>query len=189
MHHGPPLDPKQMTIEPPPQPRPRNLPGATLGVSQSQKQFKPMTGTTAGLVTEGEETTGTDEPLKYSESMQTLRVLKSREEANIDRPPSSMFKKGTADFIKRKIVDKESQSADYNTNDHQKSLEDRFKTDVLGDSSDRTFLPIESFDPLLDIEVPREAIEKYKDPATGETIGLTKWNFPNGDAELRRCLV
>ena len=68
-------------------------------------------------------------------------------------------------------------------------MEARFKTNVLGDADDRTFLPIESFDPLLDIEVPREVIENFKDQATGETIGLTKWNFPNGDAELRQCIV
>ena len=100
-----------------------------------------------------------------------------------------MFKKGTADFINRKLRDKEKPMSDYTTLDHAKSLEDRFKTDVLGNSDDRTFLPIESFDPLLDIEIPREAIKKYKDFATGQTIGLTKWNFPNGDAELRRCIV
>ena len=99
-----------------------------------------------------------------------------------------MFKKGTSDFINRQIRDK-NKASEYTTNDHIKNLEEKFKTDVLGDSSDRTFLPIESFDPLLDIEIPKQAIKKYKDFATGQTIGLTKWNFPNGDAELRRCVV
>ena len=32
-------------------------------------------------------------------------------------------------------------------------------------------------------------IRRYEDPATGKTIGLSKWNFPNGDAELRECFV
>ena len=66
-----------------------------------------------------------------------------------------MFKKGTSEFINRKIRDKEKVVSDYTSLDHAKSLEDRFKTDVLGNNEDRTFLPIESFDPLLDIEVPR----------------------------------
>jgi len=50
-------------------------------------------------------------------------------------------------------------------------------------------LPIEAFDPLLDIEDPAATIEKYRDEATGQTIGLSKWNFPSGEAELRECLV
>ena len=32
-------------------------------------------------------------------------------------------------------------------------------------------------------------IEQYRDPATGATIGLSKWNFPSGEAELRECIV
>ena len=60
---------------------------------------------------------------------------------------------------------------------------------MQGDSNDRTFLPIEAFDPLLDIEVPKAVIDQYRDEATGETIGLSKWNFPSGEAELRECLV
>ena len=100
---GPPLDPKQMTIEPPPQPKPRNL--SSMGVSQSMKQFKPMTGTT---VTEGEISAGSVfEQLKYSESMHTLKALQKQQEANADRPSSSMFKKGTSDFINRKLRDKD----------------------------------------------------------------------------------
>lgn len=60
---------------------------------------------------------------------------------------------------------------------------------MQGDSKDRTFLPIEAFDPLLDIEVPTDVINQYEDPATGQTIGLSKWNFPSGEAELRECIV
>lgn len=30
---------------------------------------------------------------------------------------------------------------------------------------------------------------EFSDPQTGETIGLTKWNFPSGEAELRECYV
>ena len=48
---------------------------------------------------------------------------------------------------------------------------------------------MEAFDPLLDIEVPEDIIEQYKDEATGVTIGLSKWNFPSGQAELRECFV
>ena len=59
---------------------------------------------------------------------------------------------------------------------------------MQGDSQDRTFLPIEAFDPLLDFEVPQEVIEKYRG-ADGVTIGLSKWNFPSGEAELRECIV
>lgn len=32
-------------------------------------------------------------------------------------------------------------------------------------------------------------ILQYEDAETGETIGLTKWNFPSGKAELRECIV
>lgn len=32
-------------------------------------------------------------------------------------------------------------------------------------------------------------IQKYQDTATGVTIGLSKWNFPSGEAELRECFV
>ena len=74
------------------------------------------------------------------------------------------------------------------TGDFQKSLEKRFSSQVQGDSKDRTFLPIEAFDPLLDIEVPQDVIKQYEDPATGQTIGLSKWNFPSGEAELRECM-
>ena len=42
---------------------------------------------------------------------------------------------------------------------------------------------------MLDFEVPEAVIEQYKDAATGQTIGLSKWNFPNGEAELRECIV
>ena len=38
---------------------------------------------------------------------------------------------------------------------------------MFGGSRDRIFLPIEAFDPMLDIEVPSETMEKYKDHATG----------------------
>ena len=103
MQQGPPLDSKMMTIDPPPQPRPRNQ-AQSLGVSQSMKQFAPMTG---NVMTEGDISTGpSQEPLKYSESMHTLKILKKTQEASANRPSSSMFKKGTADFIKRKIVEK-----------------------------------------------------------------------------------
>ena len=51
------------------------------------------------------------------------------------------------------------------------------------------FLPVEAFDPLLDDEEPLSLIDRYRDPATGITIGYSKWNYPNGEAELRKCIV
>ena len=43
------------------------------------------------------------EEMKYSESMATLRKLREVDEESKNRPASSIFKKGTADFIARKI--------------------------------------------------------------------------------------
>lgn len=51
------------------------------------------------------------------------------------------------------------------------------------------FLPVEAFDPLLDVEEPLTLIERYRDPATGITLAYSKWNYPNGEAELRKCIV
>ena len=48
-------------------------------------------------------TLGFEEPLqehmKYSESMSTLKKLKTNNEETKARPASSIFKKGTAEFI------------------------------------------------------------------------------------------
>ena len=126
--------------------------------------------------------------MKYSESMSTLKKLRDADEESKNRPTSSIFKKGTSDFIKRKILNNIGKKT-YETGEFQKSIEKRFGTEATGDARDRTFLPIEAFDPLLDIEVAEEVIEHYRDPATGETIGLSKWNFPSGEAELRECIV
>lgn len=41
----------------------------------------------------------------------------------------------------------------------------------------KTFLPIDAYDPMLDEEDPHDLIRKYKDPATGLTLGLSKWFF------------
>ena len=128
------------------------------------------------------------EPLKYSESISTLKKFRLDEADNQNRPASSIFRKGTSDFLKRQIMQSIGKQA-YETGQFQRSLEKRFGTKVEGDSRDRTFLPIEAFDPMLDIEKPLELIKFYADPATGKTIGLSKWNFPNGDAELRECFV
>ena len=100
------------------------------------------------------------EHLKYSESMTTLQKLRDVDEDIKNRPSSSVFKKGTSDFLKRKIMSTIGRQA-YETGDFKKSLEKRFGTKVQGDSRDRTFLPIEAFDPLLDIEVPSEVIEHF----------------------------
>lgn len=50
-------------------------------------------------------------------------------------------------------------------------------------------MPVEVFDPLLGIEDPIEVIKQYRDQATGITLGLSKWNYSNGDAEFRTCIV
>ena len=128
--------------------------------------------------------------MKYSESLNTLSKLRDIDEDSKNRPSSSVFKKGTSDFIKRKIeASNQGGKHDYETGQFQKAIEKRFGTEIQGDSRDRTFLPVEAFDPLLDIEVPEDVIEQYRDPATGQTIGLSKWNFPSGKAELRECFV
>jgi hypothetical protein len=53
----------------------------------------------------------------------------------------------------------------------------------------KKFLPIEAFDPCGGVENPDELIGKYRDEATGQTLGLSKWNYANGTAELRKCTV
>jgi len=37
--------------------------------------------------------------------------------------------------------------------------------------------------------MPEDVIRQYEDIESGETIGLSKWNFPSGEAELRECVV
>jgi hypothetical protein len=71
---------------------------------------------------------------------------------------------------------------------------------LLADFSNvrRTFLPIDAYDPLLDEENPHALINSYRDPATGLTLGLSKWFFsgPSFDSEqnalgyeMRKCEV
>ena len=56
-----------------------------------------------------------DEPLqehmKYSESMQTLKKLRNAEEETKNRPASSIFKRGTAEYIQRQIQSKQGSRA------------------------------------------------------------------------------
>ena len=42
--------------------------------------------------------------LKFSESITTLKKLKDDKEESKNRPMSSVFKKGTSDFLKRQIM-------------------------------------------------------------------------------------
>jgi len=44
-----------------------------------------------------------EEHLKYSESMSTLKKLRDAQDDTKTRPASSFFKKGTAEFLQRKI--------------------------------------------------------------------------------------
>lgn len=53
----------------------------------------------------------------------------------------------------------------------------------------KKFLPIDAYDPLMDIEDPIEAIDIYKDHSAGKTLAKSKWFFPNGDSEMRECEV
>ena len=176
MQDGPELDPVQATIE---APKPRR--GSRVGQEQRMTHSK----STMAFRPQEEPVR---ESLKYSESMSTLKRLRDVDEENKNRPTSSVFKKGTSDFIKRKILQNLGQKS-YETGAYQKQLERRFAADTPSEKRNRTFLPIEAFDPLLDIEVPEAVIEQYRDPATGVTIGLSKWNFPGGQAELRECYV
>ena len=44
------------------------------------------------------------EHLKYSESMSTLKKLRDVDEQSKNRPSSSIFKKGTSEFLKRRLM-------------------------------------------------------------------------------------
>ena len=61
--------------------------------SQSHKVFKTM-------VDDDE----IPEHLKYSESMSTLKRLRNADEESKNRPSSSVFKKGTSEFLKRRLM-------------------------------------------------------------------------------------
>jgi hypothetical protein len=64
--------------------------------------------------------------------MSTLKKMRESEEEGKNRPSSSIFKKGTAEFLKRKILSTIGKEA-YETGEFQKSLEKRFGTDTQGD--------------------------------------------------------
>ena len=44
------------------------------------------------------------EVMKYSESISTLKKLQDTDEESKNRPSSSIFKKGTSEFIRRKLM-------------------------------------------------------------------------------------
>ena len=75
------------------------------------------------------------------------------------------------------------------TSSPKRSTQHHIEPEVEEPQSNRMFLPVEAFDPLLDVEEPFETIDRFRNPATGMTIGFSKWNYPNGDAELRKCIV
>ena len=66
-----------------------------------------------------------EEEMKYSESITTLKHLRDADEEGQSRPSSAIFKKGTSDFLKRKILTRAGKQA-YETREFQKSLEKRF---------------------------------------------------------------
>ena len=57
------------------------------------------------------------------------------------------------------------------------------------DVGKKKFLPIDAYDPMMDIEDPEEAIEQYRDQQTEKTLAKSKWFFSNGDSEMRECEV
>lgn len=65
--------------------------------------------------------------MKYSDSMSTLKKMREIDEESKMRPASSVFKKGTADFLKRKMMSQMGKNA-YETGEFQKNLEKRFSS-------------------------------------------------------------
>ena len=61
--------------------------------------------------------------------MHTLKTLRDVDEDQKNRPSSSVFKKGTSDFLKRKIMSTIGRQA-YETGQFKKSLVKRFGTQV-----------------------------------------------------------
>jgi hypothetical protein len=49
-------------------------------------------------------------------------------------------------------------------------------------------LPIEIYDPMIDLEDPHQVLNDYKD-SQGKVMGTSKWFFPNGEFEMRECEV
>ena len=74
--------------------------------SRSSVQFRPYDDSIA-------------EHMKYSESMSTLKQMRDADEESKNRPTSSIFKKGTSDFIKRKILSNVGKKT-FETGDFQK---------------------------------------------------------------------
>ena len=104
-----------------------------------------------------------------------------------DRPISGN-KVGTAGYFK-KMLDKSiaAQSSTHINSSNVTTVEVVQELDQQGKI--RKFLPVETFDPLMGIEDPYEVIETYRDQKTRQTIGLTKWNYPNGEVKLREVIV
>ncbi len=50
----------------------------------------------------------------------------------------------------------------------------------------KTFLPIDAYDPMLDEEDPHSLIKAYRDPATGLTLGLSKWFFSGAGYDMEQ---
>ena len=120
------LDPKMMTIEAPKTKEQLEMERQQHGLqpSQSVKVMPTQIAADAPM----------QEHLKYSESMSTLRKLRDAEEETKHRPASSIFKKGTAEFIQRKIMSKQgNRNQQYDTGDFQKSQLKRFNSGAHGD--------------------------------------------------------
>jgi len=112
--------------------------------------------------------------LKYSDSVQQLKTIRTETEgqsafASSERPTSAVFKKGGSEYFKKKLGSelmtsefREKMLAECNLS--KKSLPSQGGS---GPNPNRKFLPIEAFDPLLDIEIPNTLIAKYRDEATG----------------------
>lgn len=92
MVEGPELDDQQMTIEAH-KTKKQLEDERALRQTQSLKQFTSVDSDSAYATRP-----------KFSETLHTLKKLKQTEAEDKHRPPSSVFKKGTSDFLRRKML-------------------------------------------------------------------------------------
>lgn len=121
--------------------------------------------------------------LKFSNSIATLKTIQSQKE----EPPSRYLRKGTSLYLKDLLQRQRNHARIFTTSPVRSVGISEAIPEVVEDR--KKFLPIEAFDPMLDVENPARIIEDYRDESTGLTLAVSKWNYPNGDAELRQCIV
>jgi hypothetical protein len=121
--------------------------------------------------------------LKYSNSIQQLKTLQGQKEEE----PQRYHKKGTSLYLKEMMERQKNNSMIFSKSPLR--VGKKLEIEEEAPEAKRMFLPIEAFDPLLDVEDPLKILDDYKDGVDDLTYALSKWNFPNGDADLRRCIV